>query len=64
MARPEVDDGILEMADEICDKAVSVPLPADELSNNQKLRIVVTAVFEELEENDIVNTVDRQHEAK
>ena len=61
MARPEVDDDILEMADEICDNAVTVPLPADDLSNNQKLRIIVSAVYEELEEDGIVNTVDAQY---
>jgi hypothetical protein len=62
MARPEVDDEILEMAHEICDEAVTVPLPADELSTNQKLRIVVSSAYETLEEDNIVNTVDEQYE--
>lgn len=62
MARPEVDDEILEMADQVCQAAVSVPLPASELSANQKLRIIVSAVYEDLEEDDLVNYVDYQYE--
>lgn len=58
MARPEVDDEILEMADEICQDAVTVPLPASELSANQQLRIVVSAVYETVEDGDEQNHID------
>lgn len=59
MIRPEVDDDVMEMVDEIIDTAVTVPLSSDELSYNQKLRIVATAVHEEIEENDTTLVVDR-----
>jgi phosphoribosylpyrophosphate synthetase len=59
MIRPEVDDEVMEMVDEIIDTAVTVPLSSDELSYNQKLRIVATAVHEEIEENDTTLVVDR-----
>ena len=58
MIRPEVDDDVMEMVDEIIDTAVTVPLSSDELSYNQKLRIVATAVHEEIEENDTTLVVD------
>jgi hypothetical protein len=47
MARPEVDDDTLEKAEEIVDGSVTVPLPSDELSANQQLRIIVDAVYAE-----------------
>ena len=59
MIRPEVDDEVMEMVDEIIDTAVTVPLSSDELSYNQKLRIVATAVHEEIEKDDITLVVDR-----
>ncbi len=45
MARPKVEDETLEKAAEIIDGSVTVPLPADELSANQQLRIIVDAVY-------------------
>jgi len=50
MKRPEVDDENIERLDRIINKSVAVPLPADELSINQKLRIVTTALITEIEE--------------
>lgn len=50
MARPEVDDETLEKAKEVIDGAVSVPLPSDELSTNQQLRIIVDAVYAEFQQ--------------
>lgn len=50
MARPTVDDDTLEKVEEIIDSAVSVPLPSDELSANQQLRIIVDSVYAELED--------------
>ena len=50
MARPKVDDDTLEKAEEIIDNAVSVPLPSDELSANQQLRIIVDSVYAELDD--------------
>lgn len=44
MARPKVEDETLEKAAEIIDGAVTVPLPSDELSANQQLRIIVDSV--------------------
>ena len=52
MFRPELDDDLREMTEEIIDKSVSVPLPPDELSFNQQLRIIISAVYEEVEERD------------
>lgn len=62
MARPEVDDEILDMAGQICQDAVTVPLPAHELSANQKLRIVVSAVYETVEDDDEENHIDYHYE--
>jgi hypothetical protein len=45
MARPKVEDDTLEKAAVIIDNSVKVPLPADELSANQQLRIIVDAVY-------------------
>jgi hypothetical protein len=50
MARPKVDDDTLEKAEDIIDSAVSVPLPSDELSANQQLRIIVDSVYAELDD--------------
>jgi hypothetical protein len=50
MARPKVEDDTLEKAEEIIDSAVSVPLPSDELSANQQLRIIVDSVYAELDD--------------
>ena len=49
MARPKVDDDTLEKAEEIINTAVSVPLPSSELSANQQLRIIVDAVYADLD---------------
>ena len=61
MARPQVDDDVLEMAAECIDAAVQVPLDSDNLSANQQLRIIVEATYEELDREDLVNTVDREY---
>jgi len=61
MARPQVDDDVLEMAAECIDAAVQVPLDSDNLSANQQLRIIVEATYDELEREDLVNTVDREY---
>ena len=61
MARPQVDDDVLEMASECIDAAVQVPLDSDNLSANQQLRIIVEATYDELEREDLVNTVDREY---
>ena len=50
MARPQVDDDTLEKASEIIDESVTVPLPSDELSANQQLRIIVDAVYAGLDD--------------
>lgn len=52
MFRPELDDDIEGMVAEIVDESVTVPLPADELSFNQQLRIVVSALHAEMQEVD------------
>jgi hypothetical protein len=50
MARPKVEDDTLEKADRIIGESVTVPLPPEELSANQKLRIIVDAVYAEMKE--------------
>jgi hypothetical protein len=52
MFRPELDDDLKTKTEEIIDNSVSVPLPSDELSFNQQLRIIISAVYEEVEERD------------
>jgi hypothetical protein len=49
MARPEIDDEHIEKLSEIIDNSTAVPLPSDELSVNQQFRIVVEAVYEEMQ---------------
>lgn len=52
MRRPEIDDDVIEMLEEVINESVAVPLGADELSINQQMRIAVTALYGELEEHD------------
>jgi hypothetical protein len=52
MARPKVEDETIEKAAEIINESVTVPLPADELSTNQQLRIIVDAVYAGLHDRD------------
>lgn len=52
MARPKVEDETLEKSAEIISRSVTVPLPPDELSANQQLRIIVDAVYAGLEDID------------
>ena len=43
--RPEIDDNIIEMVDEMVEEIA--PLPVDEFSTNQKLRMVIEDVYEQ-----------------
>ena len=49
MFRPEIDDEIEEMLDDVIDESVTVPLSASDLSFNQKVRIVVEALYGEVQ---------------
>lgn len=66
MARPEIDDEHIEKLYEIIDEATAVPLPADELSVNQQFRILVEAVYEDLqqareEDGEVTISIDRHY---
>ena len=52
MFRPEIDDEIEEMLDDVIDESVTVPLSASDLSFNQKVRIVVEALYGEVQRRD------------
>lgn len=52
MRRPEVDEEVIEMLEEVINESVAVPLPADELSINQQLRVAVTALYSEVQQYD------------
>jgi hypothetical protein len=64
MFRPELDDELKEMTEEIIDKSVSVPLPPDELSFNQQLRILISAVYEEVKSNEDATLLVDNHYLK
>lgn len=61
MRRPEVDDDVVEMLEEVIDSSVAVPLKADELSINQQLRIAVTALHEEVRTHDDATLLIDKH---
>ena len=64
MFRPELDDDLEEMVKEIVDESVTVPLPADELSFNQQLRIIVTALHAEMQDVDEPQLLVDRHYTK
>ena len=64
MARPEVDDDILDMAAEIVDESVTVPLPSDDLSFNQQLRIIIGAIYSEVENAEDPKLIVDEHYMK
>lgn len=57
MVRPEIDEDVIEMLNEIIDDAVEVPLNSDELSINKQVRIVVQAQYKYLEADN--NMIDQ-----
>lgn len=61
MRRPEVDDDIIEMLEEVIDNSVAVPLESGELSINQQLRIAVTALHEEVKKHDDATLLIDKH---
>lgn len=61
MRRPEIDDDVIEMLEDVINQSVAVPLEADELSINQQLRIAVTALHEEIETHDDATLLIDKH---
>lgn len=55
MARPEVDDDLIEKLEKIVDESTQVPLPPEELSVNQQLRILIEAAERSMREDDDSN---------
>lgn len=51
MARPEIDDEVVERIDKIIDDATVMPLPAERFSVNEKLMVLVSAVEEHKKES-------------
>ncbi len=47
MARPEIDDELIDKLAEIIDNVNDVPLPSDELSVNQQFRVVIESLYRE-----------------
>jgi hypothetical protein len=64
MFRPELDDDLKEKVAEIVDESVTVPLPADELTFNQQLRIIVRALHAEMQEHDNPQLIIDRHYMK
>ena len=52
MARPEIDDELIQKLDKIVDDSLAIPLTADRYSTNEKLRIVIEALEEFNEKNE------------
>ncbi len=57
MVRPEIDEDVIEMLNEIIDEAVEVPLNSDELSINKQVRIVVEAQYKYMDDDN--NVIDQ-----
>ena len=54
--RPEIDDDIIEMVDEMVEEIA--PLPSDEFSTNQKLRMVIEDVYEQYQQGQQTDGVE------
>ncbi len=57
MVRPEIDEDVIEMLNEIIDDAVEVPLNSDDLSINKQVRIVVEAQYKYMDDDN--NVIDQ-----
>jgi len=56
MPRPEIDQEVINLVDEIIDE--EMPLPAENFSTNEKLRMIIEEVYQTWDENRENTTTD------
>jgi len=56
MPRPEIDQEVINLVDEIIDE--EMPLPAENFSTNEKLRMIIEEVYQTWDENREDTTTD------